>query len=200
MGIRSLSAASISTGAKRSKFWDQSSALNSYESIATATVGSGGQAEINFTSIPGTYKHLQLRGIVDTNRSAYFLDYGVLVLNSDTNTNYSLHHMYAEGTSTFSYGEPNWASAQILRFGGDGTGSIADAYGVFIVDIIDYSNTNKFKVLKNFGGANMNADAEMGLYSYLWRSTSAVTSIKITPGGGSLFKQYSEISLYGIKG
>ena len=34
---------------------------NSFESIQTVTVGSGGQSSISFSSIPSTYKHLQLR-------------------------------------------------------------------------------------------------------------------------------------------
>ena len=45
-----------------------------FESIATVTVGSGGSSTISFTSIPGTYKHLQVRGIGRTNR-ADVLDY-----------------------------------------------------------------------------------------------------------------------------
>ena len=39
----------------------------SYESIATVTVGSGGAASVEFTSIPSTYTHLQIRAIVRTN-------------------------------------------------------------------------------------------------------------------------------------
>ena len=38
-------------------------AATSFESIATVTVGSGGAANVEFTSIPGTYTHLQLRAI-----------------------------------------------------------------------------------------------------------------------------------------
>ena len=44
---------------------------NSYESIATVTVGSGGTSEINFTSIPATYTHLQLRIITGSNPGGY---------------------------------------------------------------------------------------------------------------------------------
>jgi hypothetical protein len=36
---------------------------NSYESIATVTVGSGGASEVEFTSIPSTYTHLQIRAL-----------------------------------------------------------------------------------------------------------------------------------------
>jgi hypothetical protein len=35
---------------------------NYYQSIQTITVGSGGLATASFTSIPQTYKHLQIRG------------------------------------------------------------------------------------------------------------------------------------------
>jgi hypothetical protein len=37
---------------------------NSYESIATTTVGSGGSATVTFSSIPATYKHLQVRTLI----------------------------------------------------------------------------------------------------------------------------------------
>ena len=35
-------------------------AANSYESIATVTVGSGGSSTITFSSIPATFTHLQI--------------------------------------------------------------------------------------------------------------------------------------------
>ena len=43
----------------------------SYESIATVTVGSGGAANVEFTSIPADYTHLQIRGIGRDANSAY---------------------------------------------------------------------------------------------------------------------------------
>ena len=43
---------------------------SSYESIATVSVGSGGQSSIVFSSIPSTYKHLQLRAIARTDYAA----------------------------------------------------------------------------------------------------------------------------------
>jgi hypothetical protein len=38
-----------------------------FESIATVTVGGGGAATVEFTSIPGTYQHLQIRAIAWSN-------------------------------------------------------------------------------------------------------------------------------------
>ena len=43
--------------------------FGSYESIQTVTVGLGGAANVEFTSIPATYTHLQIRGISKTDRA-----------------------------------------------------------------------------------------------------------------------------------
>ena len=40
---------------------DYNRVTNSYESIATVTVGSGGSSSLTFSSIPATYTHLQIR-------------------------------------------------------------------------------------------------------------------------------------------
>ncbi|NCU72421.1 MAG: hypothetical protein EBY66_05360 [Candidatus Fonsibacter lacus] len=44
-----------------SQNYSRYSITGSYESIATVTVGSGGSSYIEFTSIPATYSHLQIR-------------------------------------------------------------------------------------------------------------------------------------------
>jgi len=43
--------------------------VGDFESIATVTVGAGGSSEINFTSIPSTYQHLQIRILSRDNRA-----------------------------------------------------------------------------------------------------------------------------------
>ena len=73
---------------------------NSYESIATVTVGSGGQSSIAFTSIPSTYKHLQLRAIM---RSEYAGDdYPVISFNGSTTT--TRHFIEGNGANASAYG------------------------------------------------------------------------------------------------
>jgi len=73
--------------------------LAAYESIATVNVGSGGVSNIEFTSIPGTFQHLQIRFIAQTNRSTYGVDEFRLQLNSDTGANYSFHRLAGTGAS-----------------------------------------------------------------------------------------------------
>ena len=74
-------------------------AFPSYESIATTTVGSGGTASITFGSIPSTYTHLQVRGILQSARATFSRDEYKITINSDTGTNYDSHNIYGSGTS-----------------------------------------------------------------------------------------------------
>jgi hypothetical protein len=181
-------------------------ALNasSYASIATVTVGSGGTATVSFTSIPATYTHLQIRLIGRTNRSAANSDQINVRFNSDSGANYSTNH-YLEGNgSSAGAGTAGTSGNQMVvyRLTADGAPSLANAFGAYIIDILDYSNTNKYKTLRSLGGQNQNTTSNGALFyvSAAWMSTSAVTSITITPNVGPLFNQYSQFALYGIKG
>ena len=175
-------------------------ATSSYESIATVTVGSGGSASVSFTSIPATYTHLQIRGIARTDRSAYFLDFGKLTFNSDSSSVYTTHQFQGDGASATAYADINLAYAIINRFTAVASPTPSNTFGACIVDILDYKDTNKYKTIRNLGGADTNGAGEGGLYSSLWRSTSAISTITIAPGGGTQFNQYSQFALYGIKG
>jgi hypothetical protein len=168
---------------------------NSYESISTATVGSGGQASISFSSIPSTYKHLQIRGIARTSAGGESIR---LRFNSDTASNYANHELYGTGSgSGAAYGEANVTSAFADYFAPSTAGS--NTFGVGIIDILDYSNTNKFKTVRTLSGYDNNGSGAIVLNSNLWRSTSAIDTVLLYFGGGNL-TQYSSFALYGIKG
>ena len=74
----------------------------SYESISTVTVGSGGAADVTFSSIPATYKHLQIRGI--SRNSGSGISIGRVRFNSDTGTNYARHTLEGDGSSAGAFG------------------------------------------------------------------------------------------------
>jgi hypothetical protein len=171
---------------------------NSYESIATVTVGSGGAANIEFTSIPSTFTHLQIRGIARGTRTE--VNSGIdITLNSDTATNYSYHALYGNATSALAYG---YADQTYMYTGGIlAASSSANCFSPLIIDILDYKNTNKYKTLRMLCGAEYNNAAfdEVSITSGLWRSTSAITSIKLTPTFNN-HAQYTQFALYGIKG
>jgi hypothetical protein len=177
----------------------------SYESIATVTVGSGGSSSIDFTSIPATYTHLQIRSIFRTDRS-YPLDIPYVQVGNgsiDTGANYSWHRLYGNGSTAGADGDANQNYMYTLLSSASTGG--ADIFAAGIIDILDYANTNKYKTLRFFSGADLNGTpssvpGQIHFTSGNWRNTSAITNIRITPVVGPNFVQYSQFALYGIKG
>jgi hypothetical protein len=163
----------------------------SYESIATTVVGAGGATVVTFSSIPSTYKHLQLRYIA---RSSTGGEYNPnFTINSDTAGNYRWKYLTGNG-STASSGDsgasPTSIVLPIVPFA-------TSTFGVNIIDFLDYADTNKFKTTRNIGGRETNSVGEALVISGLWRSTSAISTITLNFSGVA---QYSHFALYGIKG
>lgn len=177
---------------------------NSYESIATVTVGAGGSSSISFTSIPSTYKHLQIRYTGRANTSSNYAQSVYIRFNSDSGSNYARHWLsaYTGGyADTVSTAEIN--QTRMDMFGGLSSANwTTEMQGAGVIDILDYENTNKFKTVRSLAGAEGNSASTLisilGLSSGLWRSTSAITSIELLCNGS--FVQYSQFALYGIKG
>lgn len=173
-----------------------------YYSIATVTVGSGGSSTVDFTSISSDYTHLQIRAILrNTAASASSLDL-FMNFNSDTGTNYRAYKQIGgDGSSAFAAasGTSTAATNKIANAYFLNDGNAANVYSVWICDILDYKNTNKYKVTRCFNGQDLNGSGSIRFFSGLWKSTSAITSISLTVEGSNNFKQYSEFALYGIK-
>ena len=168
-----------------------------FESIATTTVGSGGSSTITFSSIPGTYSHLQIRcigrGTVAQGEMQIFARF-----NSDSGSNYSNHLLRTDGASAFAIGSAsdNKISGIVRMSAANATSGI---FGGGVIDILDYANTNKYKTLRSLGGVDANGSGQIYYKSGLWMSTSAITSISIGIDDGGNFAQYSHFALYGIK-
>jgi hypothetical protein len=170
---------------------------NSYESIATVTVGSGGSSTISFTSIPSTYKHLQIRAISRSDRASTAGDGMIVRFNSDTGSNYAYHYLDGNGSSATAGSDSNVTSMIIPRSGS--ANQTSGIFGVTVLDALDYTNTNKFKTIRTLGGNDANGSGVVALFSGLWRNTNAITSITIDQQNGTNFVQHSHFALYGIK-
>jgi hypothetical protein len=168
-------------------------AQGDYESIASYSI-TGTTSNVTFSSIPSTYKHLQIRYTVIANANL-FSDL-VMRFNGDSNTNYSQHGYYTPGTSAnlTSYGTDyiNYAIAGIQGNNGVPTNSVCD--------ILDYSNTNKYKTVRALsGGCYDTNNVNIYYQSSLWHNNNAISSIYLQPYNTS-FASGTLISLYGIKG
>lgn len=175
-------------------------AANSYESIQTVTVGSGGQSTISFTVIPSTYKHLQIRGIIkDTTTSFGAGLQATMRFNSDaTSGNYADHWLRGNG-SVAAAGSDTVSMTQMYIPYYTGSSSAANMFGGCVIDILDYANTSKYKTVRALSGGDLNGSGQLGLTSGLWQSTSAITSITLYPNV-TAFAEFSQLALYGIKG
>ena len=169
----------------------------SYDSISTITVGAGGTTSVTFSSIPQTYTHLQIRGISRNNRASQ-LDGVYFRANSDTGTNYSFHSILGSGaTATVD----SATSSTFFQLGiVAASNATASVFGGFVADVLDYTNTNKYKTVRSIGGYDSNGNGYAVFDSGSWRNTAAITSITLGSSDGSGLLQYSSFALYGIKG
>ena len=181
-----------------------------YYSIAPmVTVGSGGSASITFSGIDQTFKHLQLRGYVQDNRSTYYVGDLYVRFNGSSAANYNYGYMggvsNSNGTVPDSLSNNNSSTGQTELYLASGSiGTVTGGtYGTFVIDIPDYTSS-KLKSVHcligagtNAGGGSNNA-GRVYVNAGLWNSTSAISSITITANNG--FTQDSSIALYGIKG
>jgi hypothetical protein len=167
---------------------------NSYESIATVLVGSGGSATISFSSIPSTYKHLQVRGLLRTSAGTNNWDLRIR-MNSDTGSNYTHHSIRGDGANASAEGN----ASQVYMWLNRAAPSDANVFGGVVIDFLDYTNTNKYTTMRGLSGQDRNGAGQITLNSGVWMNTTAVNTLAFTLASGD-FTQHSQFALYGIKG
>jgi hypothetical protein len=170
--------------------------------LGAVTVGSAGTSTVSFTNISNTYKHLQIRSILRNNSgTASSLDL-YMNFNGDTGTNYRAYKQIGgDGSNAFSVasGTSTPAINKIAPAYFLNNGNTASVYSAWVCDIVDYANTNKFKVTRSLNGQDLNGSGSIRFISGLWQSTSAINSITLTIEGGNNFVQNTQFALYGIK-
>lgn len=165
----------------------------SFESIASITPS--GTNTITFSSIPQTYKSLQIRGIC-TDAGVNTL---LMRMNGVTTTSYASHTLETNGTTAVADGGATAANMQVAgRY--YGLSNSASYFAGVIFDIHDYTSTTKNKTVRCFSGFDANGTAGapgmVGISSGVFVNTAAVTSITIYIG--SNFSSGTTFALYGI--
>lgn len=169
---------------------------NSYESIQTITLTSTATS-LTFSSIPQTYKHLQIRGVStgDQNTSVR------MRFNGDTGSNYAFHGIQAGagyGASVYTNSGANATS--IMLFDQQLGSASSDNFNTSITDILDYTSTTKNKTTKTLSGVKGGSGGFIYFQSGLWFATpAAITDITIKPNSFN-FLANTTFALYGIKG
>jgi len=169
-----------------------SAPAGAYELIQTQVLSSSASS-VTFSSIPQTYKHLQVRLISQNDNSASTNAF--LRINSDSGSNYAWHYLSANGSSVSSSAA---ASQSSVLFNSQSNGT-ANAFGSSVIDVLDYSAITKNKTVR-IATSRSAPFNNIGLWSGLWADTSAVTALSFANTNSTSFVAGSRFSLYGIKG
>jgi hypothetical protein len=168
----------------------------SFEQISTVLVQTATNS-IVFSAIPQTYKHLQLRMTIRGTASSNSANIA-MAFNGPDSSSWVQHFMWGNGTNVQSFantGLTTWVNNGIFPSGN----APASVFGVSIIDILDYSASNKNKTVKILSGYN-GSDNRIELRSGLYMNTAVVSHIQFSPWDNPNFAAGSRISLYGIKG
>lgn len=154
--------------------------------VQTVTVGSGGAASIDFTSIPQTMTDLVLvlSGAGTGDIKIKFNGSGSLASRRSLSGNGS---SVASGNGTDGYA------------GRSNAAGIANTFGNTVIYIPNYAASTYKSYSVDSVDENNGTTAYQILVAGLWSNTAAITSIELSDYGSSLnFSQYSTATLYGI--
>jgi hypothetical protein len=177
--------------------WDPFEPAAAYESIMAVTL-SGSTSSVTLTSIPSAYRHLQLR-VFARSAQAASSDALYLRFNGDFTNNYSRHSLSGNGSavSADAFFPENVVFAGTIA----AASSTSNVFGSYVIDVLDYTDTNKNKVLRSLGGYDANGSGVVDFRSSNWNSTAAITSITLANyTAGANFAAGTQFALYGIKG
>jgi hypothetical protein len=96
------------------------------------------------------------------------------------------------------YGSGSGVGAQSGLLLGNSVAS--QTFSIFIMDILDYADTNKNTTIRMLGGWDSNGFGDVFMNSNAFLSNDAVNRIGFDPTNGTGLLEYSSFALYGIKG
>ena len=160
-----------------------------YTPIATVTVtGSNllGTTGVTFSSIPSTYTDVILVQSVAATAPAI----ACIQVNGDTGTTYSQTSLSGNGSAASS---SRTSSTTLWR---SDIAHLNTAWSNYISQFQNYSNTTTYKTcLQRYNDTAFGTEAIVGL----WRSTSAINSIKVFMDRAEYYVVGSTFTLYGIQ-
>jgi hypothetical protein len=166
--------------------------MSTYTPIATQTLASAATS-VTFSSIPQGYTDLVLV-VSALNNTALNTSFQFQVGNNtiDTGSNYSLTELFA---STSSVSSDKATSDTAAYLNGPGIGASTTTPNIYVTNLMNYSNSTTYKTFLGTGGS---VNQNLVLTTNLWRSTSAINTIKIFQSVNSMAAG-STFTLYGIQ-
>lgn len=166
---------------------------NTFTKIASVTVGSGGAATINFTSIPSTYTDLCVELSLRDGTAAQSVNANI-IFNNNGSAIYSARRLYASGSGAGSDSYSGLTSMPGIWV--NSATSTSNTFANIMIYIPNYSGSSNKSISIDSVTENNATTAFSGLTAGLFASTTAITDINFSTG--SNFVQYSTATLYGI--
>jgi hypothetical protein len=168
---------------------------NTYEIISSTVVGSGGAANIEFTSIPQTYTDLLLVCSLRMTEAGTN-NWGTLKFNSIGGTSNNSRYFRGNSINTAS---ATGNSTDVMRATiANGATSVANAFSTNSIYIPNY--TSSLNKVSSSDAVMVDSVAENYMFfgANLVTTSSAITSIQLAPWSGT-WVQHTSAHLYGIK-
>lgn len=159
---------------------------STYDPIATTTLGSAASS-ITFSSISSAYTDLRVVMVASITGGSDDLK---LQFNSDTGTNYSDTILKGNGTSATSRSNTSGTFAYL-----DWDGALSTTWSMYTTDVFSYAGST-YKTILSTSSADKNGSGGLDRIVSLWRSTSAINTIKLF--SGTNFATGTTATLYGI--
>lgn len=177
---------------KGASAWNEFRAPKIAENVLVAATGS-----VTFSSIPTTFRTLQLVAVVRGDAAASFVEMR-LRFNGDTASNYDSQQVAGNASTTAAFESIGATSSQVGEFAA--ATAAAGSCGIYTITIPWYNNTLFHKMYTSSHGLSL-ATSTTGVHSKhwagRWRSTSAVNSITLLALSGN-FIIGSSFALYGM--
>jgi hypothetical protein len=160
--------------------------------ISAVTVGAGGAASIDFTSIPSTYTDLCLKVSTRGSSATSVGGHVFYIRPNGSSANGSSRYVGGNGSTTFAGLETT------IQGAGNASDWTANTFGSCDIYIPNYAGSTNKSLSVDAVGENNGTDTRTLMYAGLWSNTAAITSVSLVPYAGS-FVQYSTAYLYGVK-
>lgn len=163
---------------------------NTFSLIASSTVGSGGAASIDFSSIPSTYTDLLIKISLRGDRAVEIDDQLIVKPN---NSSASLTYVHVRGNGATA------TSGTVNRTYVPAAGATASTFGNGEIYIPNYAGSTNKSFYVDTVAENNGTTGYDSMQAFLWSNTAAINQVVIAPVSGTGFVQYSTAYLYGVK-
>jgi hypothetical protein len=167
-----------------------------YTLISSVTVGSGGAANIEFTSIPATYTDLLIKFNVRSSRAANQDDCRLAINGSSSSFTY--RQLYGGASSGSPVAGSSSGSAGFIGII-PAVNNTASTFSSQEIYILNYAGSNNKSISIDSAAENNAATYwQLDLIALLWSNSNAINSLSFTSNNAANFAQYSTAYLYGI--